>query len=69
MYFVENQKLFGSNLKDAFLAHARRQIVVNSAVEQLPDANNRIYPSPHPKAVDDLGIPRPVIEYQVDDTP
>jgi glucose dehydrogenase len=67
MYFVENQKLFGSKLKDAFLAHARRQIVVNSAVEQLPDANNRIYPSPHPKAVDELGIPRPVIEYQVDD--
>lgn len=63
--FVGNRKLFGTRLRTVLADHMQRQLVVNSAVEQLPEFKNRIYPST--TQFDRFGVPRPVIEYEVDD--
>ncbi|PAJ81600.1 GMC family oxidoreductase [Burkholderia ubonensis] len=65
--FVGNKHLFGSSLKQALAEHAQHQIVVNSAVEMLPNWDNRIFPSKNPSEVDRLGIPRPELQFHIDD--
>jgi len=62
---VGNLKLFGDALKQKLFEHTSHQIVLNSAVEQLPDPANRIVPSE--TAVDRFGIPRPEIHFKIDD--
>jgi len=61
---VHNWNLFGTKLRDKISDHATRQITLNSACEQLPLKDNRITLS---KNLDPLGIPRPLIQYRVDD--
>lgn len=61
---VHNWNLFGAKLRDKISDHATRQITLNSACEQLPLKDNRITVS---KNLDLLGIPRPLIQYRIDD--
>jgi glucose dehydrogenase len=61
---VHNWNLFGAKLRDKISDHATRQITLNSACEQLPLKDNRITLS---KNLDLLGIPRPLIQYRIDD--
>ena len=64
--FVENQGLFGKDLRTTLREHATCQITLNSACEQLPWADNRVTlaTSVPPDA---FGIPRPQINYKVYD--
>lgn len=61
--FVENFGLFGRALRDKISNHATRQITLNSACEQLPRDTNRVLLSSN---MDGLGIPRPLIQYRLD---
>jgi len=63
--FVENQKLFGANLKKTVHDHATRQITLNSACEQLPVPENRVTLATN--NADGFGIPRPQIKYSLYD--
>jgi choline dehydrogenase-like flavoprotein len=63
--FVENQRLFGANLRKTLHDHATCQITLNSACEQLPWPDNRVtLAKDNPDA---FGIPRPQINYQLYD--
>ena len=62
---VGTQHLFGEALRTRLADHISRQIVLNSAVEQLPRWENRVVPSD--TVTDRFGIPRPKIEYTIDD--
>ena len=62
--FVGAQGLFGAKLRDKVVDHLTRQIVLNSAAEQLPIRENRILLSPKEK--DKFGIPKPEIHYALD---
>ncbi len=70
--YVHNRKYTGARLQKA-LKQSLRHITLNSACEQLPDANNYValaFKNDDPsleKIVDDLGIQRPRINYKVDD--
>jgi choline dehydrogenase-like flavoprotein len=63
--FVENQALFGANLRKTLNDHATRQITLNSACEQLPWPDNRVTLAKNNP--DGFGIPRPQINYRVYD--
>ncbi len=58
-----NTKLFGVKLKAAVKEHVQRQVRLCSLVEQLGDPANRVVPSAD--KVDDLGIPRPEVTFNV----
>src|SRR5262249_2695139 len=60
---VENWSFAGTALRDKLHNHARRQITLNSACEQLPLETNRVTLSSN---ADGLGIPRPFIQYRLD---
>lgn len=62
---VMKDNLFGSALLDHLEQTLPRQLRFSLAVEQLPDAANSI--SIDPRYRDELGNPRPVIDYRIDD--
>lgn len=57
--------LFGRGLRASMYDVVGRQVRVGSLVEQLGDASNRV--TIDPDVVDDLGLPRPVVTYDLDD--
>jgi choline dehydrogenase-like flavoprotein len=61
---VHNRGVFGKSLRSKLHDHAVRQVTLNSACEQPPIAGNRVLLS---GKADDLGIERPLIQYNVDD--
>src|SRR5262249_827574 len=61
---VQNWGYFGDKLRDTLATHAIRQITLNSACEQLPIKENTVSKSAN---LDELGLERPLIQYQVDD--
>lgn len=61
---VHNMNLFGSELKETIASHANREIVLNSATEMLPYRDSRVTLS---AKTDRFGMPRPKIDFQVDD--
>lgn len=65
--FIGSSKagLTGSNLVNAVNTRVTRQFRFGSLVEQMPLSTNRVVPSP--SAVDNLGIPRPQITYDLDE--
>ncbi len=63
--FVGSRRMFGDALKSALADHTSRQIMLNSAVEMLPDPSNRIVPSETER--DAFGISRPEIHFKIDD--
>lgn len=56
---------FGKQLKDALADRLSRQVLFHFEVEQLPNPNNRV--TINNEYLDVLGIPRPVINYEVTD--
>jgi choline dehydrogenase-like flavoprotein len=62
---VTGQGLFGTRLRDHLEATLTRQVRFSVAVEQLPSPDNAV--TIDPRYVDQLGNPRPVISYHVDD--
>ena len=62
---VVNQKLFGKKLHQYLNAQLPFHVRFSLAVEQLPDASNAV--SIDRSQVDPLGIPRPVIDYKIDE--
>jgi len=54
---------FGSALKEALEDRFTRQVLLHFEIEQLPDPNNRI--TINDQYLDALGIPRPVIHYEL----
>lgn len=62
--FVGSQGLFGTKLRDKVVNHLTRQIVLNSAAEQLPVPENRVTLSS--KENDKFGIQKPEIHYALD---
>jgi choline dehydrogenase-like flavoprotein len=62
---VADQGLFGTRLRDHLEATLTRQVRFSVAVEQLPSPDNAV--TIDPRYVDQLGNPRPVISYHVDD--
>lgn len=54
---------FGKKLKDALADRLSRQVLFHFEVEQLPNQNNRV--TINNEYLDVLGIPRPVITYEV----
>jgi glucose dehydrogenase len=63
---VQNWGFFGTDLCDKLHDHAKRQLTLNSACEQLPVRDNRVTLAPA-DVTDELGLPRPQIQYSVDD--
>jgi choline dehydrogenase-like flavoprotein len=63
---VQNWGYFGTDLRDKLHDHARRQLTLNSACEQLPIKDNRVMLAPA-DVTDDMGLQRPQIQYKVDD--
>ena len=62
---VLKQNLYGKALRTNLAATLSRQVRLSIAVEQLPDADNRV--TIDPRYRDPLGNPRPVISYRIDD--
>ncbi len=60
---VENWNHAGTSLREKLRSQVRRQITLNSACEQLPLETNRVSLSNN---LDGLGIPRPFIQYRLD---
>jgi glucose dehydrogenase len=61
---ADNSALLGDQLRDTLGNLISRQFRIAFAVEQSPDANNRVTLS---SAKDSLGLPRPKIEYNISD--
>ncbi|MGI9652015.1 GMC oxidoreductase [Chryseobacterium sp. RLHN22] len=59
------QGLFGQELKDALTYRLSRQVLFHFEIEQLPNPNNRV--TINDQYLDILGIPRPVINYELTD--
>src|SRR3989338_8226205 len=57
--------LFGAELRDALTYRLSRQVLFHFEIEQLPNPNNRV--TINDQYVDALGIPRPVINYDLTD--
>lgn len=57
--------LFGEELKEALAYRLSRQVLFHFEVEQLPNPNNRV--TINDQYMDALGIPRPVIHYELTD--
>jgi choline dehydrogenase-like flavoprotein len=62
---VQRLNLTGSRLREWLRERVGRQFRIGALVEQLPEPGNRI--TVDPRYVDALGLPRPVIDYSVDD--
>ena len=62
---VTKRNLFGTKLRGHLADTLSRQVRVSLAVEQLPSTANRV--SIDGRYVDQLGNPRPVIDYRIDD--
>ncbi len=62
---VTKQNLFGKKLHDQLASTLSRHVRFSLAVEQLPDPANGV--SIDPRYLDPLGIPKPVIDYRIDD--
>jgi hypothetical protein len=60
-----DQGLRGQPLRDAIASRSQRQLTLGSTAEPLPDETNRIVPDE--TRSDALGIPRPRINYRIDD--
>lgn len=57
--------LFGAALKEALADRLSRQVLFHFEIEQLPNPNNRV--TINNQYMDALGIPRPVIHYELTD--
>lgn len=57
------QGLFGAELKEALAYRLSRQVLFHFEIEQLPNPNNRV--TINDQYLDALGIPRPVIHYEL----
>ena len=62
---VQNWGYFGTDLREKLKHHAVRQITLNSACEQLPATDNSVSLSPDLNSVDELGLARPRIQYNM----
>jgi choline dehydrogenase-like flavoprotein len=62
---VTGQHLFGAGLRDHLQSTLPRQVRFSIAVEQVWSSGNRV--SIDPRYTDQLGNPRPVIDYRIDD--
>lgn len=58
-----NEGLFGEDLKQALTYRLSRQVLFHFEIEQLPNPNNRV--TINDQYLDVLGIPRPVINYEL----
>lgn len=61
---IDEEKLFGQNLRQKLEDRLTRQFRISYSTEMLPNQSNRITLS---EELDGLGIPRPQIEFHVDD--
>ncbi|MDR6923804.1 GMC family oxidoreductase [Chryseobacterium sp. 2987] len=59
------QGLFGTDLKEALTYRLSRQVLFHFEIEQLPNPNNRV--TINNQYMDALGIPRPVVHYELTD--
>lgn len=57
--------LRGQALTDALAQECARELAINSSVETLPQAHNRVVPDPSLK--DSSGMPRPRVAFTIDD--
>ncbi|MCJ7932283.1 MAG: GMC family oxidoreductase [Chryseobacterium sp.] len=57
--------LFGSELREALTNRLSKQVLFHFEIEQLPHPNNRV--TINDQYLDALGIPRPVIHYELTD--
>ena len=57
--------LFGAELKEALQERLTRQVLFHFEIEQLPNPDNRV--TINDQYLDALGIPRPVIHYELTD--
>src|SRR5262249_18999099 len=64
LQFVAQEKRFGIDLKNHLINSLHRQLLLYSACEMLPRESNRVSLS---NKVDRLGIPRPKIEFEIDE--
>jgi choline dehydrogenase-like flavoprotein len=62
---VGNRGLFGRKLVTALREHASRQVLIGTSVEMLPRPENRVTLDPTRR--DRLGLPRPRIDFQIDE--
>ena len=60
---VDQQNKFGRALRRGLVAQVSRQVLLDSAVEILPEEDNRV--TVDPQYVDQLGNPRPVISFSI----
>jgi choline dehydrogenase-like flavoprotein len=60
---IEGQRLFGRKLRAFLRDRIPRQVNMHFEVEQLPDWDNRV--TINPRFRDQLGIPRPVVTYDM----
>jgi glucose dehydrogenase len=60
-----DQGLRGKPLQDAIAWRTARQLILGSTAEPLPDSTNRVVPDETRR--DAIGIPRPNIQYRIDD--
>jgi len=60
-----NEGLFGEDLKETLAYRLSRQVLFHFEIEQLPNPNNRV--TINDQYLDVLGIPRPVIHYELTD--
>lgn len=60
-----NDGLFGAELKEALTDRLSRQVLFHFEIEQLPHPDNRV--TINDQYTDALGIPRPVIHYELTD--
>ena len=61
---LTDSKLFGADLQKELLDTVSRQLRIAYSTEQLPAPDNRVMLSDQK---DDFGMPRPIIEFRVDD--
>lgn len=59
------QGMFGTELKEALADRLSRQVLFHFEIEQLPNQNNRV--TINNEYLDVLGIPRPVVQYDIQD--
>ena len=60
---IENQNVFGQDLKNGLVDRVSRQILLDCMIEVLPDESNRV--SVDPSYTDALGNMRPVVSFDV----
>lgn len=67
--WVEKDGLYGRALREKLEDEGPRHMRIGYLIEQLPDPNNRVTLADDEGVIqyDDLGLPRPVIHYDLDD--